>query len=267
MQERKGTMTPSSIETAAQALTAAYRNREPLTALPAHCRPGNLEDAYAIQAAYADISGSAVSGYKIGAASKQSQKLVGASGPFLARIFAGTTFSSPAQISDGLFSTPAVEAELAFRIGRDMEPRLAPYSREEIATAIDTVYPAIEICDNRFVDWRTVDLLQIIADNGFYGALVTGDPIINWRGLDLAQTYAAVSINGAVLEEGVCGPVLAHPVSGVAWIANELSKQSIGLKRGQIIAIGTWTGLHFLKSGSKAVVDFGPFGTIRIDFS
>ena len=55
-----------------------------------------------------------VVGYKIGCASKESQALVGAAGPFAARIFAPTRFDSPAEISTRDFFTVGVEAEFGF---------------------------------------------------------------------------------------------------------------------------------------------------------
>lgn len=256
----------SRIAAAVQALATAHRMHEPLAALPRDSRPANLAEAYQIQAAYAQAASSPVSGYKVGAASKQSQILVGATGPFLARVFAETTFSSPARIPKGLLFTPGVEAELAFRIGHDLEPHRSGYAREEVVEAIDAVYPAIEICDNRFTDWRQVDLMQIIADNGFYGALVLGEPVADWRECNLPQCHAAMAIDGVTRQEGICASVLGDPLDGVIWIANELAAQGVGLKEGDVLAIGTWTGLHFVTEGQDVRASFGPFGAVSIEF-
>jgi hypothetical protein len=56
--------------------------------------------------------------------------------------------------------------------------------------------------------------------------------------------------------------VLGNPLNGIVWMANELSRQSIGLKRGHIVPIGTWTGLHFVARGTKVNADFGEMGTV-----
>lgn len=67
--------------------------------------------------------------------------------------------------------------------------------------------------------------------------------------------------------QGRCEAVLGNPIDGVVWIANKLSKPSIGLTKGQLVPIGTWTGLHFVSSGSSVVAEFGALGTVEIGFS
>ena len=157
---------------------AAHRDHLSLDALPPGAVPDDIAAAYRIQSAFAAAYPAPVAGYKIGAASAQSQALVGAAEPFMARVFADTVFTSPATIPPGRFFAPGVEAELAFRLDRDLPPRPDGYDRATIETAVAAVHPAIEICDNRFTDWRTVGLPSIIADNGFYGALVLVRPFL-----------------------------------------------------------------------------------------
>jgi 2-keto-4-pentenoate hydratase len=256
----------STIDRAVRALLSAYRDRRAIPSLPADARPATLDEAYRIQAAYAEACGAPVVGYKIGAASRQSQELVGAEGPFLARLFAGTVLPSPAAIAPGMLFNHLVEAELGFRMGGDLPPRADGYRREEVVARIQSAHPVIEICDHRFVDWKAVGLLQLIADNGFYGALVVGPAIADWRDRALADTHAAMSVGGAVRGEGPCGPVLGDPLDGVVWIANELSRQGLALPAGSMIAIGTWTGLHLVAPGEAVQADFGTLGQVRIAF-
>jgi hypothetical protein len=63
-----------------------------------------------------------------------------------------------------------------------------------------------------------------------------------------------------------CSQVLGNPIDNVVWIANELSKQSIGLKPGQLIPIGTWTDLHLVQRGSLVRATFGPLESVEIEF-
>jgi 2-keto-4-pentenoate hydratase len=257
----------SQIELAAAALVRARRERRTLSGLPSSSMPNTIEDAYQIQRAYDLKAEERVVGYKIGAASAASQKLVGATEPFLAAVYGSACFESPASVPQGDFFLPGVEAEYAFEIGLDLPPRPEPYAQSEIAAAVSAVYPVIEICDNRFTDWRSTDLMQIIADNGFFGALVVGQRKTDWRSLDLGSNDVVMRVDGSVRGQGCCEAVLGHPIDGVVWIANELSKQSIGLSKGQLVPIGTWTGLHFVTSGSSVVADFGPLGTVEIAFT
>jgi 2-keto-4-pentenoate hydratase len=256
----------SKIEQAARVFLDAYRAHKPIATLPEEMRPATLDEAYAIQAAYAEICGKARVGYKVGAASAQSQALVAADGPFLGRLFEGTVFKSPARIPRGLLFNTLAEAELGFVIGENLAPRPGGYSRDEIADHIASVHPIVEICDHRFVDWRSVGVLQLIADNAFYGAMVVGDAIEGWAERDLSETHVAMSVGGQLRSEGYCRPVLGDPINGVAWVASELSRQGRTLEAGSLVAIGTWTGLHAVGPSETVDADYGAFGHVTISF-
>ncbi len=261
-------MTEHSLDVAAgaAALLGAHGRHAPIDGLPPGSQPRTVAEAYAIQAALTAGYPSPVAGYKIGAASAASQALVGAEGPFTARVFADTLFAAPATITPGRFFTPAVEAELAFRIGRQVLPAASRQSREAVVACIAAAYPAIEICDNRFTDWRQVGLAQLVADNGFYGGLVLGDPIPGWQDLDLAQTFASMAVDGVTLGSGRCSAVLGDPVDSVGWLLQALGAQGLTVEAGAVVAIGTWTGLFAVKTGQRAMATFDGYGAVSIQF-
>ena len=59
--------------------------------------------------------------------------------------------------------------------------------------------------------------------------------------------------------------ILGDPLDGVVWIANELSRRGFGLRPGDIIATGTWTGLHFVRGAPRIVADFGTLGRVELN--
>ena len=61
----------------------------------------------------------------------------------------------------------------------------------------------IEICENWFMDWRSSDLMQIIADNGIFGALVVGRRTENWRMADLGSNDVVMRLDGAIRAKDV----------------------------------------------------------------
>jgi 2-keto-4-pentenoate hydratase len=259
-------LTGLQVEQAVDTLLAVRRQRIAISELPIDSRPATLADAYRIQRAYDGKVEDRVIGYKIGAASAASQKLVGATEPFLASVHARTCFQSPARLPAADFFAPGVEAEYAFEIGAELPARAEPYTHREVEQAIAAVRPIIEICDNRFVDWRSVGLMQIIADNGFFGALVLGERVTDWHNYDLGALEVVMALDGTERGRACCSQVLGNPIDNVVWIANELSKQSVGLKPGQLIPIGTWTGLHFVERGSSVRASFGPLASVEIEF-
>ena len=126
--------------------------------------------------------------------------------------------------------------------------------------------PIVEVCDNRFRNWRSTSLREIIADNGFFGALVIGRRYADWQRNDLGAIELKMRVDGDERGQARCRDVLGDPLNGVVWMANELSRQSIDLKRGDLVPIGTWTGLHFVSEGTRVNADFAELGTVDFDF-
>jgi 2-keto-4-pentenoate hydratase len=187
-------MQAEAIERAAATLLAARRARRPLDRLPEDCRPTTLDDAYAIQDRMAAIVGEPVAGWKIGCTSREAQTLMGIDGPFAGRVFASGLLTSPATLPAADFPMRGIEGEFAFRLAMDLPARTAPYDRDEMAEAVDLLYPAIEIIGPAFAAavWTGVGAPGIVADNGAHGALVLGAPIDDWRARDIAPTRSAI---------------------------------------------------------------------------
>jgi 2-keto-4-pentenoate hydratase len=257
-------ISPKDLDEAVASIIAARGRRQALKRLPPGGAPLSLDDAYSIQEAFVRECGLPVVGYKIGCASKESQALVGAAGPFAARIFAPTRFDSPAEISARDFFTVGVEAEFAFTMRDALPPRRIPYERAEVARAVASVSPVIELCDTRLENWKAARIEEIIADNGFHGGLVVGAAVNEWESLDLATREVALSIGGVERARGASAGALGHPLDGLVWIANELSRRGYGLGAGDIIATGTWTGLHFVRGEAAVVADFGSLGRVEV---
>lgn len=249
---------------AASCFIAARETRRPLLELPPGCAPRSLDEACSIQEVFARNWGPRVIGYKIGCASKESQRLAGSPGPFTGRLFAPSCFESPAEIHARDFFVVGVEAEFAFRLGADLPARGAPYHRMEVAAAVSTVLPAIEICDTRLADWKTAGIEHIVADNGFGGGVVLGSPCSAWQELDLARHEVGLSMDGVVRGRGTGELVLGHPLDALAWIANDLVRRGHSLKAGDIVASGTCTGLHFAGPGAEVIADFGVLGRVEM---
>lgn len=253
-----------SVTDAAALLAAARDGHKPVAGLPS---VRTFDDAYAVQAAFRARRPQDVVGYKVGCSSEQSQRLVNAPGPIAGCLFADTIWRQPATIDPDRFFVTGVEAEFGFRMAADLPPRAAPYSREETAAAVAAVVPLIEICDTRLSDWSARRIEEITADNAFNGGVVVGADFTAWRELELSTHEVTLSIDGATKGAGTGALVLGHPLLALTWLANELSRQGIGLHAGDLVAAGTCTGLHFAQSGSTVIADFGlRLGQVAIRF-
>ncbi len=256
---------PQTIGRAADALVAARRARRAVASLPDDSRPRTVDEGYAIQDAVTARGAAPVVGYKVGCASKASQALMKTDAPFAGQMYADRVLGSPATLRRGDYFHVGVEAEFGFRMGRDLPARPAPYTRDEVAAAVAAVLPVIEICDTRFADWKAVGVADIVADNAFHGGLVTGAAFADWRALDLPTHEVVLSIDGAERGRGTGALVLGHPLDSLAWLASDLSRRGQALRRDQIVAAGTCTGLHFITGPARVVAGFGTLGEVNFE--
>jgi 2-keto-4-pentenoate hydratase len=229
--------------------------------------PTSKEEAYAVQREIGALSGSQQCGYKIGSTSKEAQAILGTDEPGAGILLRSFLYESPAQVCVVSDHCPAVEAEFAFRIGKDLLPRATPYAQEEISLAIECVTGSIEVVGSRFAGGlgRQGRFLTT-ADGSANIALVVGrwHP---WQGQDLRQHAVTMTINGIPRGTGTGERVLGNPLHALSWLAGLLSDTGSGLKAGEIVTTGTCTGLDMVGPGVTAVADFGSFGSVEIKFA
>ena len=94
---------------------------------------------------------------------------------------------------------------------------------------------AIEVVDDRYEDYRALDVPTLIADDFFNAACVLGVPVAAWRDLDLAALRGRMSINGADVGTGRGGDILGHPLEALAWLANALVARGSCLESGEFV--------------------------------
>jgi len=247
-------MNEEAIRQAAALLIGARRTGVLLDGLPASCRPQNLDEALAIQEATVAALGEDVAGWKVG-------------GPMDGRIVRGALLRSRIIASGNAIAAArvpllGVEAEVAFRFDRALEPRELPYKYAEVAAAV-TAFPAIEIVDSRFRDYRGAPLIERIADCVSNGAFVEGAAQLMWTKFDLARLDARLEIDGQVIVQHIGGHPSGDPLLPAIELVNDL-RQSAGVCAGQVMTTGTYTGLNFAKPGQRVRAVFEGFGSAEV---
>ena len=229
--------------------------------------PKSSEEAYAIQHDIVALSGQPARGFKVGSTSLAAQRMLGTHEPAWGLLLAPFVHDSPARIAIEPAQTPAVEGEFAFKLGRDLPPRAAPYAMVEIADAMVAVAGAIEVVGTRFSGGLAGKGRWLVtADGGANIALVNGPWRHDPRSLDLKSHPVAMTISGTLRGTGTGGFALGDPMNVLVWLANELSAAGRGLKSGEIVSTGTCTGLDPVLPGDRARADFGNLGTVEITF-
>ncbi|ODT30271.1 MAG: hypothetical protein ABS54_03015 [Hyphomicrobium sp. SCN 65-11] len=260
-------MDSARFEAAAETLATVRREGRLLERLPEASRPRSLAEGYEIQNAFIKTWPDKLAGWKIGATSHVTMERFGVSEPIYGPFFARDVHTSPATPTAGSLQHMAIESEFAYRLGKDLPTRAAPYAREEILDAIDAVIPCFEIVSPRFVRIPFDDVASAVADCMLNYAMILGTPITDWRGIDAARHSVQLRIDGMVTGEGNGSECLGDPRNVLDWIVEKLRAGGTSLSKGEILSTGTCTGIVPLQRGQTAVADFGALGKVEVRFS
>ena len=116
-----------------------------------------------------------------------------------------------------------VEAEFAFRLGRDLPGGNGDYTVDAVMDAVAALHPAIEIPGLPVSRTsRVVGAAQLIADNGCSEYCVLGpEAPAGWRDVDLAAHPVVVSVDGEEAATGKGANALGDPRLALTWLAND----------------------------------------------
>lgn len=243
---------------AADALLDARRTGHPLTDLPSNLQPHSLDDAYAIQDRMAPAFGE-IGGWKIGAPAPDAMPML-ATMPLAWIGASGDTLAGPRWRFRGL------EAEIAFLVGRDLPPRSMPYTREEVLSAMASCHPAIELLEPAFEDPFKVSRMCMIADLQMHGGFVYGPAIPNWQAIDFTKEHVTLAVDGIVRVERTGSNTAGDLLRLLPWLANHGVGRTGGLRKGQWITTGSWTGYTLASAGSVVEVNFTTAGRVDLRF-
>lgn len=248
-------MVASHLEASVNALAEARRSNTQIDGLAR--APASTDEAHAIQDAVFARLGLEIGAYKastpVGAPEKRGL------------IPAGMVRQSPAAMPTVEVPHCGVEAEVAFRFLRDLPPRETPYTREEVAAAT-SVMPAIEVLSSRFRSPRTRPELEQLADCMINGGLVLGAETKNWSHLDLPRLEVTLTINGETVFQRTGGHPTDDPLGITVALVN-MMRIAGGVKAGQSVATGSWSGMLFLKPGDTCVASFSSLGAAEVTFT
>lgn len=248
-------MSDADVHDAARMLLHARRDpAHRLAGLPEHLTPPDMEAALAIQAAAAEHV--AIGGWKVGKLTPTEY--------FCAPMPAHGIHASGANLGHGLLR--GIEAEVAFHIGHSLPPRDHAYSREEVIAAMVSAHPAIEVLESAFADPDVVARLPNVADSMLHGGFIHGPGLADWHGLDFPAITVTQSITGLPDLQRTGNPA-GDMVTLVEWLANVGSVWAGGLKHGQWVTCGSWTGKTPAPAGARVSVFFPGLGVAEAHYT
>ena len=202
--------------------------------------------------------GAKVVGYKAGLTNPAVQQRFNASAPVWGVLYAPMLLSDGATVDARFGARPLFEADLLVRVGdAGINKARTP---EQVLRHIDQVIPFIELPDLVVMAPPKLNGAAVAAINVGARLGVMGAPIAVQRtaafGDALRDMVVVVKGDGAELDRGKGSDVLEHPLNAVVWLAQDLTRQGMSLKKGDLISLGSFSKLMPPKPGLAVEVTY-----------
>ena len=228
---------------------------EPLAALPAAVRPLDLAAGYQLQRAIHARRGDRV-GWKIGCTTGVMQAYMKITHPCAGGIRAGDVHERTLQIDTRAHRRLGIECELAVRLAQPLDGSV---DHTQARAAIGDVMAAIELVEDRYVDWPTMDLPTLVADDFFQRAAILGAPIANWQARDLNALVGTLEQTGRMPVSGRGADILGDPLNALIWLAGHTA-----LSAGSVILLGSVVQTQWIGPGERACARFDGDSTAEV---
>jgi 2-keto-4-pentenoate hydratase len=250
-----------------QAIVDALRNGrlsgEKLASYPGPT-PKDMAEAFAIQSAVRTSIGWKHAGWKIGCTSTRAQIALQTDGPFPGPVYAERLFTSGAHIQTLATNSRTTEPEIAFTLARDLPKRDKEWTVAEVIAAVKSVHPSIEIVNPRLPKGFSDVVEWYVADGGLNHALVLGPGVSPLPVGDYAKITNRISINGQSKYTGIGVNALGGPDIALTWLANDLIKQGLHLRAGDVVTTGVITEVFNTNIGDLVEAAYDPIGTVTV---
>jgi 2-keto-4-pentenoate hydratase len=248
-------------------LTQEHVARRPFEPFAARFGVDTLTRAYAVQQAFVDgkqsAGGGGRVGYKIGLTSTAMQAMCGIDTPVAGVVLGDDVRGSGAAVRRALPVRLGLEFEIAVRLGRDLRATDRLPTLGEVEHAVDAVAPAIELVDDRDCDYRSLDVLSLVADNAWNAGIVLGEFRTAWPALTEACGRVLVE-DGSVLDEGRGRDVLGDPLTPVAWLAGHLATRGECLRAGEVVMTGSLVTTKFPSRAGRYRFELSGLGAVDL---
>jgi 2-keto-4-pentenoate hydratase len=165
------------------------------------------------------------------------------------------------------FRYRVLEAEIAFLLGKDLPARAKPYSLDEVVAAIASCHPIIEELESGLIDPKAANNFSALADLQMHGGFIQGPACPNWQSIDFTKETVTLAIDGKMQVERTGSNTSGDLMRLLPYLVNEGAARTGGLKAGQWITTGSWTGNTPAPAGSHAIATFAHAGQVSLRFA
>ncbi|HEY2384620.1 MAG TPA: 2-keto-4-pentenoate hydratase [Terriglobia bacterium] len=251
-------MQQTRIEKAAEFLVRCRRDNLPQDGIPEGCRPENTDEALAVQQQVLALLGENTGGWKCSVPSGEKLTIA----PLPASAICRT---SPCSVHPK-DSSVEIEPEIAFSLGRTLDPRPLPYSEEEVRAAIREIRLVLEVLGSRYRNPSAVSWPEALADSVRHQGMFIGPILQDGLQKPLEGFHLTIqSPAGPIFDRDVRHPN-GHPLRALYWLVNFLSSRGQALPAGAIVTTGSYAGVIDAPMNTPLTLAYGALGTFTVEF-
>jgi len=197
-------------------------------------------------------------GYKAGLTNPAVQQRFKHDAPVRGTLYAPMLLPEGATVDANFGARPLFEADLLVRVSDASINRAN--SPADVLAATDQLIPFIELPDLLVADPGALNGAAIMAINVGARLGVTGTPLAvenNAAFSNMLRDMQVVVRSGdQELDRGKGSDVLGHPLSAVIWLVRDLARDGLALKPGDLVSLGSFSGLHAPSPGTTITVEY-----------
>jgi 2-keto-4-pentenoate hydratase len=234
---------------------------------PAQAYPGlTMEDAPCARAKIVTLMQAQLGapvGYKVGLTNEAAQQRFGIPHPVRGTIYQATirahgTAGRPAEVPAAFGAMPAVESDLLVRV-RDEGINEAGTDHVAILRHLDQVIPFIELPDLVYAPGQ-MSGPGLVAINVGARLGVVGDPVPVQATPDFAARLGRMTVIMAndqkELSRAPGTALLGHPLNVIPWLVEDLRRDGLRLKAGDIVSLGGFSAAVPPEAGRTVTVTY-----------
>lgn len=256
---------PFDAASVAARFVAARRSAAALAAYPGTVPP-DLAAAYRCQEEAIGLWDDAIAGWKVGWIAEPMSARFGAQrlvGPIFRRALQRVTGDAvvPAPVFEHGFA--AIEAEYVFEIGRNAPAEARAWTPDEARGYARAMHVGVEIASSPLANINDYGPAVVASDFGNNAGLLLGAAVPDWQDRGLDTLRCETRIDGETVGRGGAATVSGGPLAALAFALEITARRGRPLRTGDLVTTGAATGVHDIRVGQAAEVEFQGIATLR----
>ncbi|MEM6626355.1 MAG: 2-keto-4-pentenoate hydratase [Pseudomonadota bacterium] len=258
----------AEFEAIANAIVEARKTSQCLDAFPG-APPPTLNDAYAVQDLAIAQHPSPIVGWKVAGVLGANAEKYGVDrlvGPVIegTRWETGPNLSNISIIEGG---HAAVEGEIVAILNQDAPADKLDWSADEARALIGSLHAGVEIAGSPYPRADVEPSTVTISNLGNNLGMIVGDELPAWRDWALEDWRCKSYVDDILVGENIPNRATGGPLESVRFLLENAARRGRPLEAGMAICTGAITGVHDVKPGSRARIQFAGADPITFNIS